>query len=291
MVVMSPDRHRRVHGRAGCTTPSAVEVAPDGKIYLPTPTPTWCGSTASRPVRRRTRPLRRVRSPRRPPAARSTVGPVTITGTATDNQALGTRVRRAEAQRHQHLAADERHVRRASRGCRPRWPTRARPRATWSFSTTLPATGGYFMQLRVDDGAGNQNATPEAEPDLLGGRRAVTRRRRPGRSRHRRTTRPVPAPVTITGTAADDKGVASVKLGIRQNGTNLWWNGTAWRRRPTKVNAVLGTPGRHVDHLELHAQRPCRRAATASRPTSPTPRASSRPGTGKPTWRNFTVTG
>ncbi len=62
----------------------------------------------------------------------------------------------------------------------------------------------------------------------------------------------VPRPVTITGTAADDKGVATVKLGIRQNGTNLWWNGTAWTATSTKVNAVR-KPGWWLDHVELHA--------------------------------------
>jgi hypothetical protein len=34
------------------------------------------------------------------------------------------------------------------------------PSSTWSFSHTLPAAGGYFMQLRVDDAAHNQNPLP-----------------------------------------------------------------------------------------------------------------------------------
>ena len=39
--------------------------------------------------------------------------------------------------------------------------------------------------------------------------------------------------VTIAGSAGDDRGVANVRLGIKQVATGRWWNGTAWQaQRP-----------------------------------------------------------
>jgi outer membrane protein assembly factor BamB len=52
----------------------------------------------------------------------------------------------------------------------------------------------------------------------------------------------VTRPVSITGSASDNVGVASVKLSIR-NLQNQSWNGSAWVVGPAQVTAALSTPG------------------------------------------------
>ena len=162
--------------------------------------------------------------------------------------------------------------------------------STWSLSTTLPATGGYFMQLRVDDAAGNQNATPKPGRTFSAVAASGDTATPTGTITAPAANATVPAPVTITGTAADDNGVANVKLGIRQNNTNLWWNGTAWQTTATKVNATLANPGATIDDLELHAAGPAAGGYGFSTDITDTA-GKLATGTGKPTWRNFNVAG
>ena len=50
-------------------------------------------------------------------------------------------------------------------------------------------------------------------------------------------------PIATAGNAADDVGVASVRVGIRDNATLLWWNGTGWGAAGSYVQASLDTPG------------------------------------------------
>jgi Bacterial Ig domain len=50
------------------------------------------------------------------------------------------------------------------------------------------------------------------------------------------------SPVTITGNATDNVGVASVRVSIRNNTTLQWWNGSSWGPF-TYVLATLSAPG------------------------------------------------
>ena len=96
--------------------------------------------------------------------------------------------------------------------------------------------------------------------------------------------------MTITGTAADDKGVANVKLGIQQKGTNLWWNGAGWQAQSIKVNAVLQTPnGTNTNWSYTFPTIPTGGYGFSTDITDTAGKLAT--GTGKPTWRNFTVTG
>jgi hypothetical protein len=50
------------------------------------------------------------------------------------------------------------------------------------------------------------------------------------------------SPVTITGTASDDVGVTEVRVYLRLNGPNTWWNGSSFGAY-TYVLATLDSPG------------------------------------------------
>jgi hypothetical protein len=105
------------------------------------------------------------------------VGPVTYGGTATDDRALGAvyvAVRRNDTSTW--LQADGSYGPFA-------WvrATLAQPGAqssAWSFSHTLPAAGGYFLQLRVEDEAHNQSPTPRPKVSFS----AISGARNPWRS-------------------------------------------------------------------------------------------------------------
>lgn len=285
MVVMAPDRSVEATVD-GLHEPHAVEVGPDGTIYL--------ADTYGDVVRTYTMGVTPPPDTTAPTAAFSTpaasaqvpVGPVTITGTAADNAAVATvqvALRRNDTQ--QWLRAN------GTYGTGLVWipATVASPGATatgWSFSTTLPVTGGYFAQVRVDDAAGNQNAAPKPGRSftaVAAGDAATPT----GTITAPAANASVTAPVTLSGTAADDTGVASVKLGIRQNGTNLWWNGSGWQAASTKVTAVLGTPNGTSTTWSYTFSPPTGGLGFSTDVTDVAGKLAS--GTGKPAWRSFTV--
>ncbi len=272
----------------GLNHPAAVEVGPDDRIYL--------ADTYDDVVRTYTMGTTPPPDTIAPTAAFSTpaanaqvpVGPLTITGTASDNQAVQSvfvALRRNDTQ--QWLRAN------GTYGTGLVWVSAAvaSPGATssgWSFSTTLPATGGYFIQVRVDDATGNQNATPKPGRSfsaVAAGDTATPT----GTITAPANAAAVPAPVTITGTAADDTGVASVKLGIRQNGTNLWWNGTAWQATAIKVNATLGTPNGTSTTWSYTISPTAGSYGFSTDITDIAGKLAT--GAGKPVWRSFSVTG
>ncbi len=287
MVVMAPDRSVEATVN-GLNHPAAVEVGPDNRIYLAdtyndvvrtytmgtTPPPDTVAPTGGFSA----------------PAANAQVpvGPLSITGTASDNQSVAAvyvALRRNDTQ--QWLRAN------GTYGTGLVWvpATVASPGTTsssWSFSTTLPVTGGYFMQVRVDDAAGNQNAAPKPGRSfsaVAAGDAATPT----GTVTAPANNASVPAPVTITGTAADDTGVASVKLSIRQNGTNLWWNGTGWQAQTIKVNATLGTPNGTSTTWSYTISPSAGSYGFSTDITDIAGKLAA--GTGKPAWRSFSVTG
>lgn len=50
-------------------------------------------------------------------------------------------------------------------------------------------------------------------------------------------------PIAISGSASDDRGVASVQVGIQNTATSQWWNGSSWSAPFVELNASLGMPG------------------------------------------------
>lgn len=268
----------------GLTHPSALEISPDGDLYV--------ADTYADVVR--AYEINAVPPDTTPPTGAFTapgtqvpVGPVTLAGTASDNQGLGTVYVALRRNSNTTWLRPN-----GTYGTGTQWipVTVANPGATsstWSFTTTLPATGGYYAMLRVDDAAGNQNPTPRPS-------RSFTAVAGPSDTATPTASISAPAanavvaaPVTISGSAWDDTGVANVKLGIKQNGTNLWWNGTGWQAQAVKVNAVLGTPNGSTTSWSYTLSPPAGGYGFSTDVTDIAGKAAT--GAGKPAWRNFTV--
>jgi DNA-binding beta-propeller fold protein YncE len=287
MVVMRPDRIVESTVNA-LHEPTAVEVGPTGLVYL---SDTYADvvrvySLTAGPPPDTTAPTGVFSTPAS--GEQVPVGPVTLTGTASDNQALGT-VYVALKRNDNNTWLHEN----GTYGAFAWLPvTVANPGATtsgWSFSTTLPVTGGYFMQLRVDDAAGNQNDPKPSRTfsAVSAGNDAATPT---GTVTSPANNAAVAAPVTLTGTASDDKGIASVKLGIKQNSTGFWWNGTSWQAQAAKVNAVLQTPGGASTTWSYTLNTiPTGSYGFSTDITDTAGKLAT--GAGKPAWRNFSVTG
>lgn len=288
MVVMAPDRSVQ-STTGGLHHPAAVEIGPDGRVYL--------ADTYADVVRVHafttglppdtTAPTGTVTSPSA--GQEVSVGQITLTGTASDDRALGSvyvALRRNDT--NTWLRTD------GTYGAFQWVPAAlAVPGASssgWSLTTTLPAAGGYYLQLRVDDAAGNQNATPG--PSLTfsaatGGGDAATPTGTVTAPASNATVNP---PVTLTGTAADDVGVASVRLGIKQVDTGLWWNGSSWQATATKVSTVLQNPGGASTTWSYQLGTvPSGGYGFSTDITDTAGKLAT--GSGKPPWRSFTVTG
>jgi len=143
----------------GLHHPASVEVAPDGRVLV---SDTYADVVrayrlGALPAPDTTAPTGVVTSPTG--GQKVPLGPVTYRGTATDDRAVGAvyvAVRRNDTLTW--LQADGSYGPFA-------WvrATLAQPGAqssAWSFTHTLPVAGGYFVQLRVEDAARNQNPTP-----------------------------------------------------------------------------------------------------------------------------------
>ena len=92
----------------------------------------------------------------------------------------------------------------------------------------------------------------------------------------------------MAGTAADDRGVANVRLGIKQAGTGRWWNGTAWQVAATKVTATLASPNAASTTWSYSLSGLM--SGTYGFSTDITDTAGKlATGSGKPVWRTFTV--
>lgn len=119
----------------------------------------------------------------------------------------------------------------------------------WTWSWTPRAEGTYVVRVEARDAAGNLDPTrptatirvSAAVPDITAPTTAVDG---PAAG----STVPSTG-VDLTGTAADDVGVAGVRLAIQDSVTKLWWTGTAWgawtalgaTTTPTTAGAVSWT--------------------------------------------------
>lgn len=270
----------------GLAHPQAVEISPGGDLYV--------ADTYHDVVRRysisatppdTTAPTGTITAPGA--NAQVPLGTVTLAGTATDNKALGTvsiALRRN---------SDSTWLRpNGSYGSGTQWipVTVANPGATsstWSFTTTLPTAGGYYLMLRVSDAAGNENPTPRPGRTFTAVTGPTDSATPTATIQAPAANATVPAPVTLRGSAWDDTGVANVKLGIKQNGTNLWWNGTSWQTTATKVNAVLGSPSGSTTTWSYTFSPPPGGYGFSTDVTDVVGKAAT--GAGKPAWRGFTV--
>ena len=211
----------------GLTHPSALEIAPNGDLYVantyadwsaPTPSPRPRRTPRRRPARSRPpRPTRRCRW------ARHTVG-------HGDGQP-GRRdcLRGPPPQLQHHLAAAQRHLRHGHAvGPRQRGESGCNVEQL-ELHDDAAATGGYFMQLA-------STTRPATKPDATA-RAILHAGRRSERHGH-------PDGIDL-GAGRERFGLRSgddlrqrlgrhrrgeVKLGIKQNSSNLWWNGTGGRR-------------------------------------------------------------
>ncbi len=218
--------------------PAAVEVGPDGKVYVadtyndvvrvltigPPPAPDTTAPTVTLAV-----PT---------PGQSFPLGTVAISGSATDNAGVTTvnvAIKRTADSlwlqpngtwgTFKNLAA-----------------TLASPGATstgWTFSFTPPATGGYYVQSKAIDGAGLSSAVKSATfsvADQADGAPPTVAVTSPS------VGASVTSPVLVAGTASDDTKVASVKVGIQRSSDKKWWNGTTWQTTFATVNAALANP-------------------------------------------------
>jgi tripartite motif-containing protein 71 len=121
--------------------------------------------------------------------------------------------------------------------------TLANPNAastSWTYQFGAVAAGTYQVTATAVDVASNADASPATSsfseagsPDTQAPVTTVTFPPAGGSTA---------SPVTITGIATDNVGVASVRVSIRNNATLQWWNGTSWGPF-TYVLATLSAPG------------------------------------------------
>ena len=115
---------------------------------------------------------------------------------------------------------------------------------TWSyvFSGGAAGSGSYYVVSRGLDAAGNiQTDSPFTRYTVAGVVDTVA----PDTSITAPTAgQAVPAgTVGIAGSATDNVGVTTVRVSVRDDGTNLWWNGAAWVGSQQWLAASVFSPG------------------------------------------------
>jgi DNA-binding beta-propeller fold protein YncE len=167
-------------------------------------------------------------------------GPVSITGSATDNTGVGSvqvRITNSGGQfwTGSGWSATDTAVN----------ATLASPgttSTTWSYNFIAPAADSYQVTATAVDTSLVADASPAGpvgfstigSPDTTNpGQTVITA---PAVNSNNTS------PVTITGTASDDVGVTEVRVYLRLNGPNTWWNGSSFGAY-TYVLATLDSPG------------------------------------------------
>jgi hypothetical protein len=168
------------------------------------------------------------------------LGPVTLTGTATDNQGV-TSVKVAIKD----VTTNKWWTGSGWGGWARVETALADAGATstdWSYTFTPPQTGSYTYSPQAGDAAGNVDQSPpwisfsvydgaaDSEPPD-----AVVVVPTPNQS--------FPAgPIDLAGSATDDQAVAAVELAIKDSATGQWWTGSGWGGFQY-LDATLDAPG------------------------------------------------
>jgi hypothetical protein len=112
----------------------------------------------------------------------------------------------------------------------------------WSYAWPAPSSGSYVVTARATDTASLVDPEPASAPFTVLAQDVTP----PD------ATVAVPAsnqafplgPVTFSGVATDDLGVANVQVAIRNRVTLRWWNGSSWSASFVWLNgATLDAPG------------------------------------------------
>ena len=167
-------------------------------------------------------------------------GPVSITGSATDNTAVGSVEVRITNSGGQYWTGSGWSA--TNTAVMATLATPGTTSTTWSYNFIAPSTDTYQVTATAVDTSFVADATPAGPVGFSSVGSADTTN--PGQTV---VTSPAgnstnAAPVTITGTATDNVGVVTVQVLIRNNSTNQWWNGTTFGAY-TSVSADLDTPG------------------------------------------------
>lgn len=114
----------------------------------------------------------------------------------------------------------------------------------WTYLWTPPGKGSYVLQVRATDAAGNIDPSrpsvpftvTDPQPDTTAPNGTLT-------SPTANQAVPLASPIVFTGTATDNRGVATVEVAVKNNATNLWlrldgtWGAFQW------LPATLAIPG------------------------------------------------
>ncbi|MEV6985246.1 hypothetical protein AB0M95_28840 [Sphaerisporangium sp. NPDC051017] len=109
-------------------------------------------------------------------------------------------------------------------------------RVTWSYDWTPPIEGDFWLGVRIRNAQGvttpssgvllKTDAAPPAVTAAAG-----------------QATYPAGHPITWTGTASDNRGVASVRMAILDRGSKLWWhNDGTWGDYQDRTVPLTGPP-------------------------------------------------
>ncbi len=109
---------------------------------------------------------------------------------------------------------------------------------TWSYSFDPGITGSFWFAAQATDTSSNVGSQDSSvfyiSSDAVAPSQVIDTPT-PGAS--------VTAPVSLSGMASDNVGVASVTVAIHDNATGLWWNGTGWGAVVVRVPASVSGSG------------------------------------------------
>lgn len=167
-------------------------------------------------------------------------GPVVISGSATDNTAIGSvKVGIQNTATSQWWTGSGWTAAATTVNATLSAPNTAA--TNWSYTFNAPSAGSYAVTATAYDTSNLPDASPATvsftsvgSPDTTApdGTLAVPTNN---------GTYPL-GPITMSGNATDNTGVTSVRIAIRNNSTLQWWNGTAFGSW-TYVQATLDNPG------------------------------------------------